>query len=396
MIRQVLLLLLIGLLVACGGGDEGTPAAQDSAPTATFAPLPIEPRDYTLGPDDAPVIVVMYGDFQCQLCARYARDLESIRADYADDVQLVWRHFPDVAAHDKSALALQAAEAAAAQNRFWEMQAVLYTTQAEWGALSPEAFRLKLNEYAASVGLDLSAFDAALDDGRYAPLVEQYQQQAAELGIVGVPTLVINGELLSDRDDRFGLEGAIRLALLGQHHFSDSPPFTIDLTANYQAVIETERGDIRIDLLEKVAPVTVNNFVFLAEAGWYDDMTFFLVIPDFYAQTGDPSDTGRGNAGYFIPNESTNDVVAFDRPGLVAMSYPPGQPDNASSQFFITTAELPNRQAEWDGQYTIFGEVIEGLDVVRSLMERNPGDPERFPNPEPGDRVETVRIEIVP
>ncbi len=396
MSRLSVLLLLI-FLAACGGDNENTlSATQNSAiPTPTFLSQPIEPRDYTLGPDDAPVVVVMYGDFQCQLCARYARDLESIRADYADVVQLVWRHFPDITTYDKSALALQAAEAAAAQNRFWEMQAVLYTTQAEWSALSTEDFRANLRDYAASIGLDVAIFEAALNDGRYVPLVEQYQQQAAELGIVGVPTLVINGELLSDRDDRFGLVGAVRLALLASDHFNEPPPFTIDLNANYQAVIVTQRGEIRLNLFQDAAPVTVNNFVFLAQAGWYDNTTFFLVIPNFYAQAGDPSDTGRGTAGYFIPNES-NSNATFDRPGLVAMSYPPGQPDRASSQFFITTAELPNREAEWDGQYAIFGEVIAGLDVVQSLTERNPGDPVRFPNPAPGDQIVSVQIEIVP
>lgn len=393
MIHRLWLVLALGMVVVACSGIDTVPAARQGGATPT--PSDIEPRDHVLGPEDAPVVVVMYGDFQCQLCARYARDLESIRAEYPDVVQLVWRHFPDPIIYDKSSLALQAAEAAADQDRFWEMQAILYTTQAEWSELSVEDFRQLLPTYATSLGLDVVAFEAALDDGRYLPLIEQYQQQAADLGIVGVPTLVINGELLNDRDDRFGLEGAIRLALLGQNQFEEAPEFTIDTDFDYQAVIITERGDIRIDLFESLAPITVNNFVFLAESGWYDDITFFLVIPDFYAQAGDPSDTGRGNPGYFISNESYNRLV-FDRPGLIAMTYPPGQPDRAGSQFFITTAELPNRDVEWDGQYAIFGEVIEGLDVVLSLTERNAGDPVRFPNPAPGDRIETIRIEIVP
>jgi cyclophilin family peptidyl-prolyl cis-trans isomerase/predicted DsbA family dithiol-disulfide isomerase len=350
-------------------------------------------RDYVLGPDDAYVTIIMYGDFQCARCARYARDLEILRAEYPDELRLVWRHLPDTQSNDKAALAFRASEAAAAQNRFWDMHAMLFTTRDEWMELTEAEFREQLLIYAETAGLDKARFVQALDDERYDALLVQYQEQAQELDIVGIPALLINGELLNDRDDLFGLHSAIQLALLDQRHFATPPPMTIDPERDYRAVIVTEKGDIHIDLYEQAAPRTVNNFAFLAAQGWYDDTSFFLMIPDFYAQAGDPSETGRGHPGYFIPNEADNGLV-FDREGLVAMSHPPGEPDKAGSQFFITYGALPNHETEWDGQYTIFGVVTGGMDVVRSLVPRNPGDPLRFPNPPPGDRIVTIQIEV--
>ncbi|RPI99233.1 MAG: peptidylprolyl isomerase [Chloroflexi bacterium] len=168
----------------------------------------------------------------------------------------------------------------------------------------------------------------------------------------------------------------------------------IDPAKQYRATIVTERGEIVINLFAAQAPVTVNNFVFLARAGWYDDITFHYLVPDFIAQTGDPSGTGRGTPGYTIPDEPNTDLT-FDRPGLVAMAHPPGVPNSGGSQFFITLAAL-EPAAEWNGQYTIFGEVVAGMDLVQNLTPRNANDPVNFPNPPPGDRVLTVRIEEVP
>jgi cyclophilin family peptidyl-prolyl cis-trans isomerase/protein-disulfide isomerase len=400
MTRKFWLLMLVVLMIAaCGGDDDnGEPAdiqqSTEPAPVEVSNPVDatIEPRDYVLGPEDAFVTVIMYGDFQCGRCARYARDLEILRGEYPNDLRIIWRHLPDTTTNDKAALTLQASEAAAAQGRFWDMHAVLFTTLAEWVNLPEEEFRPALSEYAEVAGLDIGAFNTALAEEVYAPLVEAYQEQADALGIVGIPTLLINGEPLNDRDDLFGLRGAIELALLAREHFEQSPPLTIDRTLDYQAVIETEKGDIRIDLYEDDSPFAVNNFVFLVEQGWYDETTFHLVIPGFYAQAGDPSGTGRGNPGYFIPGEHDNGFV-FDRAGLVALSHPPGELERNGSQFFITYDALPERDTEWDGQYTIFGEVVDGLDVLEELTPRNPGDPIAFPNPEPGDRIRTIRIE---
>lgn len=396
------LLVVVLLVTACAGDEpsnnpDGRPVdivqSTAEAPISTDLEIDLETRDYVLGDPDAFVTVIMYGDFQCQPCAAYARNLEILRAEFPNDLRLIWRHLPDTTANDKADLALQAAEAAAAQDRFWEMHDVLFTTQAEWQGMSRDEFREQLESYADVVGLDVEVFTSALDSERYLPLVALYQEQASALEIVGIPTLLINGEPLNDRDDLLGLRGAIRLALLEREQFSQSPPLTIDRSRDYYAVIETERGELRLDLFEQEAPFAVNNFVFLTEEGWYDDTTFFLVIPEFYAQAGDPSETGRGNPGYFIPSEHDNGLM-FDRPGLVAMSHPPGELERNGSQFFITYAALPGRTEQWDGQYTIFGELETGFDVLEQLTPRNTGDPIFYPDPPPGDRIISVRIEV--
>ena len=377
------------------------PTATVIPPSATPTPAPTEAQEaeavggeqytplagHALGPEDAYLTIIMYGDFQCEPCARYARSLEEVRARHPDDIRLIWRHLPDPRTHDKAALALQASEAAAAQGRFWEMHDYLFTHQSSWITLSPAEFRLALDEYAATIGLDVAQFAATLDAGTYAPIVDEAQRDAADLEIVGAPLLLFNGLPFSGRDDVFGLDEAARLILLEQRQFDAPPPMTIDPARTYRATLLTSKGTIVIELYPQNAPLAVNSFVFLVRQGWYDGSTFFYVIPDFVAQTGDPSDTGRGSPGYTIPAE-TNNGLSFDRPGMVAMAHAPDSSDSTGSMFFITLDAL-----EFDADYTIFGAVVEGLDVVRSLTPRNANDPVNFPDPPPGDALISVTIE---
>jgi len=301
-------------------------------------------------------------------------------------VRLIWRHLPDTRRHDKAAITLQASEAAAAQGQFWTMHDQLFAHQSEWASLDPVNFRALLSEYAATVGLDVTRFNVEVDGGQYAPMVDAALRDAAALEIVGAPQLLIDGIPYSGRDDLFGLDEAVRLGLLEQRQFTAPPEMFIDTAQNYRATLATDKGSIVINLFDDQAPITVNNFIFLARNGWYDNVTFYYVIPDFAAETGDPSDTGRGSPGYTIPYEPGG--FSLDRAGLVAMSHPPGLTDNAGSDFFITLAPLETTET-----YTIFGEVVEGLDVVQSLTPRNANDPVNFPDPPPGDRVITVTIE---
>ncbi len=390
-----LLTLAVTLLLAAATIAIGLVApraqAQDFTPTPDIAPL----EGYALGPEDATLTIIMYGDFQCAICARYARDVETVRATYPDDIRLVWRYFPDTRSHDKAALALQAAEAAAAQGRFWDMHDELFAHLDDWIDLSPDEFRAALREYAGVLDLDVARFDAELDAGTYAGVIEAAQRDAAALGVVGVPFLLFNGVPFSGRDDFFGFDEAARLALLAKRQFDAPPPYALTPdTTTYRATIVTEKGDIMIDLYPDAAPWAVNSFVFLAQQGWYDDVTFFYVIPDFIAQTGDPSNTGRGTPGYTLPDEHANGL-RFDQPGRVALAQPDGVPDSAGGAFFITLDALTPSE-DWDGQFTIFGQVTAGLDVVQALTPRNTNDPVNFPDPPPGDRVITVRIEELP
>ena len=149
------------------------------------------------------------------------------------------------------------------------------------------------------------------------------------------------------------------------------------------ATVETEKGNFVIELFADKAPLAVNSFVYLAENGWFDDITFHRVLPGFVAQTGDPSGTGYGNPGYRFSNEVSNDLV-FDRAGLVAMAN--SGPDSNGSQFFITFAEAPNL----NGGYTIFGEVVEGMEVVQTITPR---DPQQGVEPPPGDLIISITID---
>jgi peptidylprolyl isomerase len=165
-------------------------------------------------------------------------------------------------------------------------------------------------------------------------------------------------------------------------NYSAPPPMTIDPSKNYTATIVTPRGNIVIKLRPDLAPQTVNNFVFLAREGYYNGLTWHRVLPGFMAQGGDPTGTGAGGPGYTIPDEFT-DKVLFDRPGLVAMART-NAPNSAGSQFFITTAPAEHLNQ----QYTIFGEVIEGQEIVDGIPLRNPDE-----NPaEPGEQMLTITI----
>ena len=161
------------------------------------------------------------------------------------------------------------------------------------------------------------------------------------------------------------------------------PAMQIDMNKSYTATLHTAKGDIVIALLPQAAPVTVKNFVFLARQGYYDGVTFHRVLPGFVAQGGDPTGTGSGGPGYFIPNE-TDAGLTFDSEGVVAMAN--SGPDRNGSQFFITYAPQPGL----DGGYTIFGRVTSGMDAALALTPR---DPSQNPNAPPGDKINSVTIE---
>ncbi len=164
--------------------------------------------------------------------------------------------------------------------------------------------------------------------------------------------------------------------------FTELPPMTIDPSTEYLATITTPRGKIVAKLRPDLAPQTVNSFVFLAKQGFYDGLTWHRVIEGFMAQGGDPLGTGTGGAGYNLPAEFTNEV-AFDRPGILAMARA-NDPNSASSQFFITTAPAPHLT----GQYTIFGEVIEGQEIVDGIPLRDPATATT-----PGEQIISITIE---
>jgi len=163
--------------------------------------------------------------------------------------------------------------------------------------------------------------------------------------------------------------------------FKNAPAFTIDKNKGYIATIKTKKGDIVVQLNAQAAPLTVNNFVFLARQHFYDGLTCHRVIPDFVAQCGDPQGDGGGGPGYTIPDEPG--PLKHDT-GVIAMAKA-STPNSAGSQFYITLAPQP----ALDGGYTVFGQVISGMDAVRGLTPR---DPSVNPNAPPGDVISAITI----
>jgi len=149
-------------------------------------------------------------------------------------------------------------------------------------------------------------------------------------------------------------------------YFSEYPPMVIDEDKDYEAIIQTDKGSMRLTLFNDLAPKTVNNFVFLARQGFYDGTIFHRVIRDFMAQGGDPTGHGTGGPGYTFEDETDNGLV-FDRPGLLAMAN--RGPNTNGSQFFITYG-IPSHL---NGVHTIFGELVAGEDVLNSLTPTDAG-----------------------
>jgi len=165
----------------------------------------------------------------------------------------------------------------------------------------------------------------------------------------------------------------------------DSPPeMGLKPGYDYHAVLVTSQGTVRVRLFAEEAPETVNNFVSLARDGYYDGTTFHRVIKDFMVQGGDPTGTGAGGPGYSIADEF-HPELRHDKPGVLSMAN--AGPNTGGSQFFITHVATP-----WlDDRHAVFGEVVEGMDVVNAIKER---DPQRAR--EPGETIERVEIEEVP
>lgn len=154
-------------------------------------------------------------------------------------------------------------------------------------------------------------------------------------------------------------------AAASYQQYSSAPEMTIDASKQYLATVTMENGgEFVIELYPKKAPITVNSFVFLAREGYFNGITFHRVIADFMAQTGDPSGTGYGGPGYTFVNEDSD--LTFDKTGVVAMAN--AGRDTNGSQFFITFGP----QERLNGDYTIFGQVISGMDVITSITLRDP------------------------
>ena len=140
------------------------------------------------------------------------------------------------------------------------------------------------------------------------------------------------------------------------------PEMHLNAGTSYSATIQTNRGDIEIQLFQEHAPFTVNNFVFLAGDGFYDGVKFHRVIANFMVQGGDPTGTGRGGPGYRFQDETYGNPLKHGR-GVLSMAN--AGPNTNGSQFFITHAPQPHL----DGKHTVFGKVVAGMDVIDAIRQ---------------------------
>ncbi len=143
--------------------------------------------------------------------------------------------------------------------------------------------------------------------------------------------------------------------------FSSAPPFCIDATKTYTATVTTDAGSFVVNLLPKYAPVTVNNFVFLAGYHFYDGIVFHRVIPNFMDQVGDPSASGSGGPGYSFQDELPSSAAAYGT-GAVAMAN--SGPNTNGSQFFVV---VPGGGGGLSPNYSVFGQVTSGISVVEKI-----------------------------
>jgi len=344
---------------------------------------PESETDHARGIENPIITITEYSDYQDLRSGLFAKAANQLLQEHPNDVRVVSRIFPLIAVNDKAALAAQAAEAAAEQDKFWEFHDLLYAQQVNWVNLSVEDFEQWITAQASALRMNVDQFKSDMKREDIVAKIHKAWEDGQTMGLPGTPLILINGQIYGGPRDYNSLKDIVRLISLGKRQFTSCPPVTVQGNRQYIAALLTEKGDVIIQLFADKAPITVNSFIFLARSGWYDNITFHRVIPDLFAQTGDPSGTGKGNPGYYIITE-IDPLLKFHKPGMVAMVN--SGPDTSGSQFFITYGQT----TQYDGQYTIFGEVLSGMDVVEALTPR---DAQPGTDTPPGDKLISITIE---
>ena len=224
---------------------------------------------------------------------------------------------------------------------------------------------------------------------------ESYGQK----GATGKVDLLNPGSTLSS--EGYGKTDTRGVLVIKAQSYDAPPPMFIDTDKEfYYAKIELDKGGtILIELYSNKVPKTVNNFVFLSNNGYYDGVTFHRVIPDFMAQTGDPTGTGTGGPGYQFDNEFHPDLN-HNAKGIVSMANSGVQNGKGTngSQFFITyvptesldgfNSDGTEKDCRYDSCHSVFGKVIDGMDVLDGISIRDPGTATTS-----GDIIKTITIQ---
>jgi cyclophilin family peptidyl-prolyl cis-trans isomerase/predicted small lipoprotein YifL len=173
--------------------------------------------------------------------------------------------------------------------------------------------------------------------------------------------------------------------------WSEAPAMAIDPAKSYTAKFQTSKGNFEVELFADSAPITVNNFVFLARQGFYEGVTFHRIVETFMIQTGDPLGTGTGGPGYTIQDELENTSTYKYEPGILAMARTRA-PNSAGSQFFICTGLDASTLTP---DYAIFGKVVEGMETVNAIAKTPVGTGHGGEQSKPLETVTIQKIEIV-
>lgn len=362
---------------------------------------PITEEDWSIGPEDAVLTILEYADFQCPYCSNAGLHLLDLQAKYPDKIRYVYRHFI-LSYHDKAPTMAYGADAAGRQGKFFDAEYFIYSHQNDWSSLeSVEAAETWLKDNIATgvEGLDYDQWLIDFEDTALRANIDSASEEVYASGLVeGTPTVFLN--FYQDNYDEETIQKYIDLFDLQKRLYTVCPANFIDAGKEYRAVIDTSDGQIVVDLFADQAPLSVNNFISLAEDNWFDGLLFHRIVPGFIAQTGDPSLTGVGNPGYFFKNEENTDY-GFGEPGMVGMAN--SGADKNGSQFFITfdlnqyyldaltksneTAETPlseeemqnvakEKLDEMNAGYTIFGKVteetypvVEKINAMTTIMD---------------------------
>lgn len=319
----------------------------------------VSEEDWVKGNPDAPVTIIEYADFQCPACSAYSSYLLAYQTLYPDTFRLVFRHMPLPSIHGLAYISSMAANAAGAQGMFWEMYELLFSQQSNWSSYaSEEEFTAWVLGQAETLGLDLNQFEADMLDADARAALETQTDEQLALGIHYTPFIIVNGTIMSSFSTITQY-----ISVYNYDGYDTCPPWVVSPDKTYTAKLDTTVGEIYIDLNLAAAPLAVNNFVFLAQEGWYDNVPFHRVLEGFVAQTGELSGFGPG---YSFVNETDNNL-SYDGPGVVGMANA-GAGTNGS-QFFITLAPV----ISLDGSYTIFGLVQEdSLALLNEIALRDP------------------------
>lgn len=320
----------------------------------------ITDADLVIGPADATYTFITYSNFTCSHCANLEPVLVALQELYPQDVRLVFRY---VTTGSISTLSAQAVEAADLQGKFAEMKDAIFAAQATWWEFSDDEFRAWLDERAAEFGMDVDQFNADMENENISNKIIFNRSQVDDLGITGTPTMFVNNRQYSPYQDRsiFTLATMVRVMEISDQLLGSCPAVDTSFDGDLQAVISTTQGDIVVDLYEDQAPNTVAYFKYLADNGWYDNNDVFIST-DEYIVSGDPSDTLYGGPGFVFYNEISEG--SMDEEGLLVSFNRLGTGYN-SGLFMLTKGAV----TDFSGDISIFGKVIEGMDVLNSFSE---------------------------